>query len=41
MLEVERAKNLVKKHAAGKIIQKVETSEDTIVFTGSTHTEFV
>ncbi|KAJ7022036.1 Formamidopyrimidine-DNA glycosylase N-terminal domain-containing protein [Mycena alexandri] len=38
--EVERAKNLINKVAAGKVIQKVETVEDTIVFAGTTHDDF-
>ncbi|KAJ7785781.1 Formamidopyrimidine-DNA glycosylase N-terminal domain-containing protein [Mycena metata] len=38
--EVEKAKNLINKVARGKIIQKVETVEDTIVFAGITHDDF-
>ncbi|KAJ7748531.1 Formamidopyrimidine-DNA glycosylase N-terminal domain-containing protein [Mycena maculata] len=37
--EVNRAKNLVNTFA-GKVIEKVETVEDTIVFAGTTHDEF-
>ncbi|KAF8213641.1 Formamidopyrimidine-DNA glycosylase H2TH domain-containing protein [Mycena galopus ATCC 62051] len=37
--EVNRAKNLINKHA-GKLIEKVETVEDNIVFAGVTHDEF-
>lgn len=39
--EVDKAKNLINKIAVGKIIEKVETVEDTIVFTGTTHDDFV
>ncbi|KAJ7693538.1 DNA glycosylase/AP lyase [Mycena rosella] len=38
--EVNRAKNLVNKVAVGKLIEKVETVEDPIVFSGITHDEF-
>ncbi|KAJ7102426.1 AtMMH-1, partial [Mycena belliarum] len=38
--EVNRAKNLVNRLATGKTIQKVETAEDPIVFTGITHEDF-
>ncbi|CAK5280045.1 unnamed protein product [Mycena citricolor] len=38
--EVERAKNLINRVAKGKVIQKVEAVEDTIVFTGTTFEEF-
>ncbi|KAJ7151527.1 Formamidopyrimidine-DNA glycosylase N-terminal domain-containing protein [Mycena filopes] len=38
--EVERAKNLINRVATGKVIQRVETAEDPIVFAGTTHTEF-
>ncbi|KAJ7139591.1 AtMMH-1 [Mycena epipterygia] len=38
--EVNRAKNLVNTVAVGKVIQKVETVEDTIVFAGTTHDDF-
>lgn len=38
---MNRAANLVKEHAAGKFISKVETNEDSIVFAGVSHTEFV
>ncbi|KAF7340082.1 Formamidopyrimidine-DNA glycosylase [Mycena venus] len=38
--EVNRAKNLINRVAAGKVIEKVETVEDTIVFAGTTHEEF-
>ncbi|KAJ6569659.1 AtMMH-1 [Mycena capillaripes] len=38
--EVDKAKNLINKIAVGKIIEKVETVEDTIVFTGTTHDDF-
>ncbi|KAJ6519326.1 AtMMH-1 [Mycena sanguinolenta] len=37
--EVERAKNLINNHS-GKLIEKVETVEDDIVFAGTTHDEF-
>jgi hypothetical protein len=39
--EVDRAKNLLNTVAAGKRIEKVETVEDTIVFSGTTHEDFV
>ncbi|KAJ7923007.1 AtMMH-1 [Mycena leptocephala] len=38
--EVNRAKNLINKVGRGKIIEKVETVEDTIVFAGTTHDDF-
>ncbi|KAJ7293819.1 AtMMH-1 [Mycena rebaudengoi] len=38
--EVDRAKNLLNTVAAGKRIEKVETVEDTIVFSGTTHEDF-
>ncbi|KAJ7275543.1 AtMMH-1 [Mycena haematopus] len=38
--EVERAKTLINKHS-GKVIEKVDTVEDAIVFAGTTHDEFV
>ncbi|KAJ7124830.1 AtMMH-1 [Mycena crocata] len=38
--EVNKAKNLVNTVAVGKRIEKVETVEDTIVFSGTTHEEF-
>ncbi|KAJ7356814.1 AtMMH-1 [Mycena albidolilacea] len=37
--EVNRAKNLINKHS-GKVIEKVETVEDPIVFAGITHNDF-
>ncbi|KAJ7480157.1 Formamidopyrimidine-DNA glycosylase N-terminal domain-containing protein [Mycena galericulata] len=37
--EVERAKNLVNRYS-GRLIEKVETVEDTIVFAGTTHDAF-
>ncbi|KAJ7837190.1 Formamidopyrimidine-DNA glycosylase H2TH domain-containing protein [Mycena olivaceomarginata] len=37
--EVNRAKNLINKHS-GKVIEKVETVEDPIVFAGITHDDF-
>lgn len=41
-VEVERAAMLTRHVALGRTIEKVETSEDTIVYTGGiTHTEFV
>lgn len=39
--EVERATALIRSVACGKVIVRVETSEDTIVYTGTDHTEFV
>lgn len=40
--EVERAAKLLRDVASGKKITEVETSEDTIVYTGGiTHTQFV
>ncbi|KXN87563.1 Formamidopyrimidine-DNA glycosylase, partial [Leucoagaricus sp. SymC.cos] len=38
--EVERATRLLNTFGAGKKIMKVETTEDTLVFSGMTHTEF-
>ncbi|CAL1696716.1 unnamed protein product [Somion occarium] len=38
--EVERATALIRSVACGKVIVRVETSEDTIVYTGTDHTEF-
>ncbi|KAJ6626922.1 AtMMH-1 [Mycena sp. CBHHK59/15] len=38
--EVERAKKLLNTVAVGKVIEKVETVEDTIVFSGTTHSDF-
>ena len=40
-IEVNRAANLVKAFAAGKIITSVETNEDTIVYSGISHADFV
>jgi hypothetical protein len=39
--EVERAASLIRSVASGKDIVAVDTQEDTIVFTGTTHEEFV
>ncbi|KAJ7456496.1 DNA glycosylase/AP lyase [Mycena latifolia] len=39
--EVNRAKNLINRVAAGKVIEKVEAVEDPIVFAGITHDDFV
>ncbi len=41
VLEVERAVRLLNEVGAGKKIIKVETTEDTIVYSGTTHSEFV
>lgn len=40
-LEVERAAKLLRDIASGKTITQVDTVEDTIVFAGITHEEFV
>ena len=41
-VEVERAAKLTRHVALGRTVEKVETREDTIVYTGGiTHTEFV
>lgn len=40
-LEVERATRLLNQIGSGKKIVKVETTEDTIVYSGITHTGFV
>lgn len=39
--EVNKAVNLINRIGVGKVIQKVETVEDTIVFAGTTHDDFV
>lgn len=39
--EVERAARLFHERGNGKIISKIETTEDTIVYQGTTHSEFV
>lgn len=39
--EVNRATNLINRIAKGRIIERVETVDDPIVFTGTTHEEFV
>lgn len=39
--EVERAAALLRTLSKGKKITKVEAVEDAIVFSGTTHTEFV
>ena len=41
VLEVERAASLVRTVALGKTITKVDTTEDTIVYSGITREEFV
>ncbi|KAJ3575910.1 hypothetical protein NP233_g776 [Leucocoprinus birnbaumii] len=38
--EVERATRLLNETGAGKMIVKVETAEDALVYSGATHTEF-
>lgn len=38
---MERAANTITEVAAGKKIDQVETTEDTIVYAGTTHEEFV
>jgi len=38
---VERAARLLNKFGAGKMIAKVETKEDVLVYSGITHTSFV
>ncbi|TFK76706.1 hypothetical protein BDN72DRAFT_829861 [Pluteus cervinus] len=38
--EVERAVLLIRSVGAGKIIEAIETNEDTIVYSGTTHAEF-
>lgn len=40
-LEVERGAKLLRDVAKGKRITQVESFEDTIVFAGTTHEEFV
>ena len=40
-VEVERASRHVKLHAQNKRIQKVDVFEDSIVFSGTSHTDFV
>ena len=39
--EVERATRLLNEFGAGKVIVKVETKEDVLVYSGITHTDFV
>ena len=39
--EVERAAEAITAVGAGKVIERVETNEDTIVYSGCTHEEFV
>lgn len=39
--EVERAAEVIRLTAQGKFIAKVETTEDTIVYEGIDHSEFV
>jgi hypothetical protein len=39
--EVERAARLLNDIGAGKNIVKVDTTEDAIVYSGVTHTDFV
>lgn len=39
--EVERAIRLLNEVGAGKMIVKVETTEDAVVYSGTTHSEFV
>lgn len=41
VLEVERAAEIITMVGAGKTIEKVETEDDDIVYTGITHEEFV
>lgn len=41
LVEVERARAFLQEHAVGKIIRDVESFEDSIVFSGTTHLEFV
>lgn len=41
VIEVERAARLLKQFALGREIQKVETNEDSIVFSGTSHNDFV
>lgn len=38
---MERAANTITDVGAGKKIEKVETTEDTIMYAGTTHEEFV
>ena len=40
-IEVERAAEVITMVGGGKKIERVETTEDTIVYTGVTHQEFV
>jgi formamidopyrimidine-DNA glycosylase len=39
--DVERAAKLIRDTAKGRVIQRVETKEDTIVFSGVSHDDFV
>ena len=41
IVEVERAAEIITMVGAGKTIEKVETEDDDIVYTGITHEEFV
>ncbi|KAG1716793.1 hypothetical protein ID866_391 [Astraeus odoratus] len=38
--EVERAAALIREHAVGKRIHNIDTFEDRLVFSGSTHEDF-
>ena len=38
---MERAANAITEVGAGKKIEKVETTEDTIMYAGTTHADFV
>ncbi|KAG8905553.1 hypothetical protein FRB99_008752, partial [Tulasnella sp. 403] len=40
LTEVERAAKLIRDSALNRTIEKVETSEDTIVYEGISHTDF-
>lgn len=39
--EVQRAASIIKQVAKGHLIRRVETSEDKIVYSGTTHNDFV
>ena len=40
-VEVERAASLTREIAQGRVIERVETTEDNLVYSGITHEEFV
>lgn len=40
-IEVERAASLTREIAQDRVIERVETTEDSLVYSGITHEEFV